>query len=152
MDRMSMRWLIVPATLALLVAVRLAEPGLELAAEAGIVDGVDPEVAARTEELNAAQALVNQRIELKEQLIAQLIEGRLSLEAVAAEFLRINQESWPCLRAVRDNFPGATDEEKSARNVIYYALGRARSPVHKKELQVRLEREFQQLPGTHSAP
>jgi hypothetical protein len=150
MPQMSPRWLIAPIAPVLVVAVLAAEPRLELMSGAeNDVAGVDPELVAFSEELENAQLRVNQRNAWKDHLITQLLEGRHSLDEVAAEFLQMNRESRLCMRAVRDNFPGATDEEKTARNVIAFTLARARSPEHKKELQTRLEREFEQRYGAN---
>ncbi len=146
MSQLSMRWLILPATVALFAGAFLAQPGgVSSAREDDLaVLQDDPELAAMRAELEASQLLLSERIAQKELLIIQLIEGQLSLGDVTDAFLRINQDLHSCLRAVRDNFPGTTDEEKHARNVISFAVSRV-PPDQKKALQARLDGEFDQL-------
>ncbi len=141
MSQLSIRWLIWPVVAALLLAVVVAQPQPELAT--GTEESADPELLAFGAELDAAQSQVRARIALKEHLIGELAEGRQTLDEVATVFLQLNQASEICMSVVRAKYPGATDEERIARNVIAFAVDRVRSPEAKNTLQTRLGREFE---------
>lgn len=145
MSQMPIRWLIWPAITALFVVVFVAQPKPELAT--GAEDSDDPELLAIGAGLDAAQSQVRARIALKEHLIGELAEGRQTLDEVTTVFLQLNQDSDICMNVVRASYPGATDEERIARNVIAFAVDRVCSPDAKKALQTRLEREFEHRYG-----
>ena len=77
------------------------------------------------EDLDAEDTEIRRRIAVKEALVAELIDGHVSLADVTARFLAINATRPHYMAAIRQSFPGATDQEKTARNVISYALARA---------------------------
>jgi len=62
------------------------------------------------------------RMALKKQLIEDLLAERASLKEVTARFLTINRTQESCTFAIRAGYKGATDEEKTARNVISFAV------------------------------
>lgn len=101
--------------------------------------------------LNTEDDIVLQRIARKETIVRELIAGRATLADATALFGELNAARPLALEAVRDAYPGATDQEKTARNVIAYALGRA-TGADRGALSRRLEAELQQMtagPGAH---
>jgi hypothetical protein len=107
------------------------------------------EVAAAAEqsrELQAEDDDIQQRIVVKEALIADLIAGRTTLAEVTAQFLILNKARPEYMAVIRAHFPGSTDQEKVARNVIDYARPRVADPVRREQLVQRLEAELVRMP------
>jgi hypothetical protein len=101
--------------------------------------------AARERELNAEVDEIDRVIAVKEALIADLIGGRATLAGVAADFRELDRANPAHMQVIRANFPGATDEERMARNVIRYALNRVADPGERENLRLRLEGELRAL-------
>jgi hypothetical protein len=114
---------------------------------------VDPEAAALSADLEARRAAVHRRIATKDELLSALVAGRLTLVQVAAEFLRLNAEDEAVAWVIRQRYPGATDEEKTARNVLDFLSVSVRDLPNgeRVRLMARLEREFAEAFGTASA-
>ncbi len=85
---------------------------------------------------------VRDRIYKKESLIEELIAGRLSLRAVTDRFLAIGSDDEVFLSTIRTHFPGATDEERVARNVLQYTEQRLNSTGKEILVMNRLHAEF----------
>jgi hypothetical protein len=100
------------------------------------------EVAATTRRLERELDMIRHRIEIKERLVAALIEGRATLAEVAAQFLALDQDQEAWMLMLRAKFPGGTDEEKIARNVIQYTLAKLADPFAKERVAWRLRTEF----------
>jgi hypothetical protein len=84
------------------------------------------------------------RIAIKESIITALIDRRITLADATAQFMELNSARPEYMTALRNAFPGETDLEKVARNVIAFALPRV--PLSEREaLSVRLEAELQQV-------
>ncbi|MBM3980089.1 MAG: hypothetical protein FJ304_07355 [Planctomycetes bacterium] len=100
--------------------------------------------------LDADDATVRRRIEIKETLVADLIAGRAALADVTERFLELDGPRPANIEAVRARFAGATDHEKMARNVIEYSLPRA-TDADRAALAARLDTELRHLAaaGTH---
>lgn len=110
------------------------------------VPALNAELRATTEEsgrLDAEDGDVRHRIAVKETLVAELIAGRASLDEVTDRFVALDATRPANLAAVRDKFPGDTDHEKMARNVIAYALPRA-TAHQRAALAHRLDTELRQ--------
>jgi hypothetical protein len=93
---------------------------------------------------------VLRRIDLKDRLVADLIAGRSTLAEVTGEFLDLNRDRPGYLTALQANFPGQTDEERTARNVLFYVshhVGHL-SPADRAEVKARLESELARLVAT----
>ena len=106
------------------------------------------EVAATTRRLERELDMIRHRIEIKERLVARAIEGRATLAEVAAQFLALDQDHETWMLMIRDKFPGVTDEETMARNVIEYTLEKLADPSAKERVAWRLRTEFRVLfPG-----
>jgi hypothetical protein len=136
------------------VSVTLAV-GAILAADVRLHDSTEedawlgPDAAAIAQEraaIAAQQKWVADRIELKGKYVRELIDGRLSLAQVTAEFVRLNEE-YPAARDhVRFRYAGSSDEEKTARNVLDHVRPRV-ADEQRDAVLARLEREFVALYG-----
>ena len=86
--------------------------------------------AGENSRLDAEDGQVQQRMAVKEALVAELIAGRTTLAEVTARFTEMNVTRPTYMAVIREAYPGATDQEKAARNVIGYASARvpARRP------------------------
>jgi hypothetical protein len=107
--------------------------------------------AEESARLDADDATVRRRIEIKEALVAELIDGRASLSAVTERFLELDGPREAYMVSVRERFPGATDSEKMARNVIAYTLPRATDDA-RAALAARFDadlRRYLAAAGTH---
>lgn len=103
----------------------------------------------REQNLELTNQEVRRRIEIKDGLIAELIAGRKSLAQVSARFLALNRERPEYLDVIRATYPGSTDEERTARNVIGYVEGELlwdKTP-RKAEVLARLRAELECLRG-----
>ncbi len=94
--------------------------------------------------LDIVKSEIVRRIEIKDALIAELISGRTTLVEVTKQFLILNQSRPEYMTVIRASFPGSTDEEKTAHNVIGYIRGELShaSPVHQSQVLTRLKIEF----------
>ncbi|MCI0704888.1 MAG: hypothetical protein L0241_27835 [Planctomycetia bacterium] len=101
-------------------------------------------------ELDIENAALLRRIEVKETLIRDLIEERTTLTEVTAQFHEMNVVRPQYMVVIRVSFPGDTDEEKMARNVISFALPRV-EPEKREALERRLEAELQQMLATSAS-
>lgn len=80
----------------------------------------DAEITQRGVELKERQAVLAVRMAYKEQLVNGLLDGTYSLREVSSAFAEANHENETTLNVMRQTYPGATDEEKAAHNVIEY--------------------------------
>ncbi len=102
----------------------------------------DAEMTDQSRSLDRQRAIVAARVEYKEALMTELAAGRTTLAAVAAAFLRANRDDAVCVELVLAKYPGRSDEEKSARNVLDYAAGWGMSAGAKRAFLARLGAEF----------
>ena len=89
------------------------------------------ESTSANERLAAEQEEIRERIALKEAFIEELLAGRTTLAEVTEKFMTLNSSRPHYMDAIRDHFPGDTDQEKMARNVISIAI--ARSPTERQD-------------------
>lgn len=96
---------------------------------------------------------IQRRIAIKEVLIGELIADRTTLAAVTDQFLLLNQCRPDYMTIIRATYPGNTDYEKTAHNVIGFVDGELPrlSPASQTEVRDRLEAQLQNLSGTHTA-
>jgi hypothetical protein len=88
------------------------------------------------------------RLAMKTLLIDELVAQRTNLKEVTEQFLILNQNRQSTTFAIRASYAGATDEEKTARNVIALAGMRLScSFVEKVKLLARLTVELRNLTG-----
>jgi hypothetical protein len=102
------------------------------------------ESAAEGDRLSSEDDEVLRRIAIKEGIISDLLTGRSTLAEATDRFTELNAARPEYVEALRDTYPGATDQEKFARNVISFA--RARAALHERAaLSSRLEAELRQI-------
>lgn len=94
--------------------------------------------------LNDEDDEVRRRIAVKEALVAELIAGHTTLAEVTAKFSELNATRPQYVAAIRSSYAGATDQEKTARNVLSYSLARAPDGT-RDALSQRLEAELDQM-------
>jgi hypothetical protein len=102
------------------------------------------ESAAEGDRLADEDSDVLRRIAIKEGIIADLIAGRSTLAEATDRFTELNAARPEYVQSLRESFPGTTDQEKFARNVISFALSRAALP-ERAALSSRLEGELRQM-------
>ena len=78
-------------------------------------------LAAAAERLNSAQIM--DRIALKEAMVNELIAGRAGLVEVAGRFEALNGVVPGSLEVLRTRYPGLSDLERAAMNVLDYVDG-----------------------------
>lgn len=102
---------------------------------------------ALTAELEGMSRELRQRIEVKNRLVDELLAGRTTLAEVTTQFLAMNQTRKEYMVTVRMHYSGATDAEKTARNVIGFASTDIAGycPIQRALVLVRLEYQLQQL-------
>lgn len=100
----------------------------------------------KKQEIDADLEESRNRIVLKQQIIDELVAGTATLKEATAQFLELNQGHEASMLAIRKAYKGASDEEKTARNVITYAAWRLNgSFVQRVQLLARLTRELRQM-------
>lgn len=96
------------------------------------------------ERLEAEGEVVCRRIAVKEGVVAALLAGRATLADATASFAELNSSRPMAQSTVRALYPGASDREKTARNVIAYALDRTPA-ADRPALARRLDGELRQM-------
>jgi hypothetical protein len=158
------RFVIVPKSLSrLFTARRLLTAAVLLAAVSAVADpswaraaGLDVwnvrdleqelETATRNQDrLTVEDATILNRIHVKEALIGDLIAGRVSLAEATAQFLAFNADNPGCVAVLRVAYPGDTDEERTAHNVMDYAIQRVANPAERAALASRLAAELVEM-------
>jgi hypothetical protein len=89
---------------------------------------------------------VRRRIAVKDAIIADLLAERITLAEATERFGELNAGHPEYLMTIRATYPGETDREKFARNVIAFARMRA-SPDQVEAVTARLEYELQDMSG-----
>jgi hypothetical protein len=99
---------------------------------------------ARSDDLDAQQAEVLERLAVKHEIAEQLLAGRLSLSEAAARFRDLTPRGSLGERILRAAYPGAGDDECFCRAVINWVGSREASPSTAHEARVRqLEAELE---------
>jgi len=103
--------------------------------------------AIQNRELDAEGGEVLHRIAVKEDLITNLINGHATLAATVAQFTTLNVGYPTYMNVIRISYPGISDEEKMAQNVMDFSWGRLNSepPWRRFGILVRLSGELQSL-------
>ncbi len=98
-------------------------------------------------QLDVIDKELRRQIEVKDTLIDELIAGQTTLAEVTSQFMILNRSQPVSAFLVRRDYPGATDEEKTARNVISYATAELSKgcPDRKEEVLAHLEAEFERI-------
>jgi hypothetical protein len=123
------RSIVALSTVALVVPVAAALAHPDWAGSLGLdvwnLPALHEKVADATEEardLEDDRLDTFRRLEVKEGLIQKLIAGRATLAETTTHFLTLDENRPEIMAVIRNLRPGATDEEKMARNVIQYTL------------------------------
>ena len=140
--RLTIPALTVPASLVAAAAIVFANP----AAEPPPSDHVE-DMSALSQGLDAHLRMHAGRIEYKQDLVRQLAGGELTLADVTAEFLAMNKDVPAVTFMIRESYAGATDEEKTAANVIDYVRNAPVSADKAAAVRARLLREYEALYG-----
>lgn len=103
--------------------------------------------ALQSHELDQENAQIIDRIAAKEGLISQLLSGHTTLAATTAQFMALNETYPEYLSVIRRSYPGATDEEKMAWNVLEFSSPRLtdQSAWQRLALLARLQGEFHSM-------
>lgn len=98
-------------------------------------------------QLDVIDKELRRQIEIKDTLIDELIAGETTLSEVTSQFLIMNRNQPTSMSLVQRDYPGATDEEKTARNVISFATAELSKgcPDRKAEVLAHLEAEFERI-------
>ena len=85
------------------------------------------------------------RIAIKNELIAELIAGRTTFPEVTQKFLVMNQSHPEYMTSIRAAYPGDTDEEKTAQNVLGYVRAELEqeTPARRAEVLARLRVQYE---------
>jgi len=118
----------------------------------GLRDEIKEDAEFR-EILEVVNREIQRRIAIKEALIAELIAGRVTLAATTEQFLTMNQDRPEYMMIIRASYPGRTDYEKSAYNVISYAEGELQQlpPEAQEKIRARFAAELRDLNCHQSA-
>jgi hypothetical protein len=81
-------------------------------------------------------------VKYKDYLVRELLNGRMTLAEVADEFLRVNADQPQVLESILRKYPGSSEREKSAHNVLAFACARCLTPAEAEEVLARLATEF----------
>lgn len=147
LSRISARWWSIPVCLLAVAAILVANPN----DEDHLSDHVDS-MSAYSPPDEALAGSFARRMEIKNQIVEQLYREEITLKEATGHFLALNQEHEPIAEGVRCSFPGKTDEEKTAVNVIQYAAcARGMRDEERRRVLNRLDGEFEQWFG-HAQP
>jgi hypothetical protein len=88
----------------------------------------------------------HRRMALKEALIDNLLNGKISMRDVLAGFLAANRGHEDSMMVIRAAYTGKSEEEKMAKNVLEFAAYRATGSFAKRlAILVKLTNEFKHL-------
>jgi len=99
------------------------------------------ETQRQHEERDVEDQRVMQRIQIKDALITQLIDGRATIPEVAAQFKKLNAGRVDYLGLFRKQYPGASDDECYCRNVLSFAESRLQRDGSRGEERVEMLRQ-----------
>lgn len=105
------------------------------------------EAEGESERLDAEDDAIQHRIAIKETIIRELIAGRATLAEATAKFAEMNATRPGSMTMIRMSYPGTTDHEKTAYNVISYAVARVPHAT-RSALSHRLDTELQRMSAT----
>jgi hypothetical protein len=87
---------------------------------------------------------IRRRLRVKETIVTDLIAGRVTLAEATDRFTELNESQPHYLLTIRNHFPGQTDEERMARNVIGFAEQQV-PPKERPALRSRFEAELRRM-------
>src|SRR5690349_9198789 len=95
--------------------------------------------------LDAQDSHILQRIAVKEEIVNDLVGGRISLLDAAAQFRALNAGRRDYLEVIRLTYPGRTDDERMCRNVIGFVESAVASDEDGRYVIYRLNQELNHL-------
>jgi hypothetical protein len=120
----------------------------EAAAEPAEAPGADfDDIEATRRDLDRQVAVMAERIQTKELLIRDLVDGKTTLREVAEKFHKMNAEFPACMSVIRARYPDVPDEERMARNVLEFVHLQDMPAAELKAVETRLGAEFYQAFG-----
>ena len=121
------------------------------------LDGSGPSDAGRQMEAERQRAalldrrneVVSRRLDAKNVVVGQLLDGRMTLAEAAAWFKALNESPADCPAVAHGEFPGASEGERLCRQVIGWAQAEraGQSASQAEATNARLEEELQTLLG-----
>jgi SpoVK/Ycf46/Vps4 family AAA+-type ATPase len=96
------------------------------------------------QQLEQTRVELHRSIEVKASIIAELLAARITLEEATEQFLILTTNRPKTMQMIRSRYPGKTDREKMARNVME-ATQQLAEPHERDALRDRLEAELQQM-------
>ncbi|MGL6094926.1 MAG: hypothetical protein ACRC7O_03860 [Fimbriiglobus sp.] len=103
-------------------------------------------------DLTARTHVIAERINIKEGLVSDLVDGRTTLAAVADRFYELNRDVPACMGAVRSKYPDVPDDERIALNVLDFVRVRELPPDRAGVVFARLAAEYEQMFGHRHRP
>jgi hypothetical protein len=124
--------------------------GLDLWKLPSLQAGVESELR-RSDELDAQLVEAQQRVGVKQQVVGDVIDGRLDLLEAAARFRDLTPPSSDAARYLRRVYAGPSDDERFCRALIQWVRGTRRfgSRAEADRAAARLEAEFQERLRRH---
>ena len=100
----------------------------------------------RRETLDRQSEIVQHRISAKQEVIGDLVAGRISFLQAARRFKDLNETPITCQDNYRSRFPGRSDGEKVCRQVLAWLEGELRglSPSQAASLRCTCEEELEE--------
>lgn len=106
------------------------------------------EAETRMAELDEACGVVQQRLDVKDQLISDLIAERITLAQAVEAFREVNAENPRILELLKDRYNEADEQRVLVRNILEYARSKVmRGSSYSRETLTRLYREATELLG-----
>ncbi len=104
----------------------------------------------QSRELNERSAVIAHRIAVKDTIVADLLAGKITLATATDRFLELNAGMPEYMDVIRSTFAGDTDHERTARNVISFAVAAVR-PDDRPAVASRLESQLHDMTGSFAS-
>lgn len=115
----------------------------------GAIDADEEDLRVQEEfaaELTRVGKRIDQRIALKNIVVQNLIAGRVTLASAAEDFDSLNKLE-PELVVQKSIFPGDTDKETAALQVVTYIRSAVKNRENEQKILDRVEGEFEKMFG-----
>jgi hypothetical protein len=132
--------LVLPAALVLALCAASASSREEARLRAQIAA-----LTAQAAAIDGDREVILARMALKRELVGELAAGRVSLAEATGRVLALNREHPEYMGTIRWNYPGRTDEESQARNLLDNVQMALDDPDDRARVRERLTAEFREL-------
>jgi hypothetical protein len=112
----------------------------------------DPELAAVGADLNGGFRVADQRLAARREVARAVAEERLPFAAAADGFLSLLREAPEDAEVARTRYPGATDAERAAQQLIEFVKEVDLPPSQRAAVTARLDAEFAAHFGRPAVP